>query len=115
MNYHKSCPFQKDIDLFFTLRANDLMAGKFFNHIDTCRICTIHIQNHWTERLPDWLRKNPATVETSTDSPELKAKKEYAFRNLMLETISRDIQSDLDYFDTELFETFLHLKSGLAD
>jgi len=113
MNSHKSCPFQKDMDLFFTLSANDLMAVKFFNHIDTCRICTIHIQNHWTERLPDWLRKNPATVETSTDSPELKAKKEYAFRNLMLETISHDIQCDLDYLPPSNLENSLGKLGGL--
>jgi len=113
MDIHKKCPFEKDIEVFFTLRANDIMAVKFIDHLDTCPPCTLHIQKKWTDHLPEWLQNNPIMVETPKETPELKTKREDAFRNLMLETISRDIQCDLDFLPPSTVEDSLGKLGGL--
>ena len=113
MDIHKKCPFEKDIEVFFTLRANDIMAVKFIDHLDTCPPCTLHIQKKWTYHLPEWLQNNPIMVETPKETPELKTKREDTFRNLMLETISRDIQCDLDFLPPSTVENSLGKLGGL--
>ena len=113
MSNIKKCPFESDIEVFFTLQANDFMAAKFAEHLNTCTTCPRLIQNHWTSRLPDWLQKVPVQETLSPKTTDFQTKSANAYRKIMLETLSRDIQADLEFLPPSDLENALGFLGGL--
>jgi len=100
MQNQSGCIFESNIEIFATLAAEDILAVKFFNHLDACESCKNWIQGNWTGQLPQWLRNIPEAPNT-TSPPDAKSPSASGngsvYRQILIETISRDIQSDLDF------------------